>query len=187
MDYATRDVRMRDLHDEDDDEDDEELDIEKVLEKRRRHMDEEDEEDEEEEEEKEEEEEETRAGRKSKVPSILLHATNRSQPSLPQRRRKDATANPYIDLVATVDDDDDDDEDDEEAEAGLFSAALYPLRRDRRLTPSRISAVPTTRRRRRRRRPGKCSLSRKARSTTAQRGRDLKRRNGETAQGAILS
>jgi hypothetical protein len=37
-----------------------------------------------------------------------------------QRRRKDAVANPYIDLVATVDDDDDDDEDDEEAEAGEF-------------------------------------------------------------------
>jgi hypothetical protein len=37
----------------------------------------------------------------------------------PQRRRRDVTANPFLDLQAAVDDDDGEDDDDEEAEAGM--------------------------------------------------------------------
>jgi hypothetical protein len=51
-------------------------------------------------------------------------------------------ANPYIDLVATVDDDDDDDEDDEEAEAGQFSVMLSGTLRP---TLARVPSVSTTR------------------------------------------
>jgi hypothetical protein len=35
-------------------------------------------------------------------------------------RREPAPINPYIDVLADVDEDDDDDEEDEEAEAGLY-------------------------------------------------------------------
>jgi hypothetical protein len=138
MDYSTEDVRMREAHDDDDEDDD--LDVEKAVEKSRRHLDDDDDDDEDED----EDGEEVRAGssRKTKVCAILSYG----QPLISlfyQRRRKDAIANPYIDLVATVDDDDDDDEDDEEAEAGEFSA--IPSRWQPETQLARIPPVPTTR------------------------------------------